>query len=41
MGRLLYTLHLEMMKVSGESWEVVVTAICDEGDGLKLCEGHS
>jgi hypothetical protein len=39
-GRLLYTnLHslLEADKVSGQSWQLV-TDICDEGEGLTLCE---
>jgi hypothetical protein len=40
LGRLLYTnLHplLEADKVSGQSWQLV-TDICDEGEGLTLCE---
>ncbi len=34
---LLYTHHWELMKSNEKSWQHV-TAICDEGDGLTLCE---
>ncbi len=35
---LMYTDHLEFDEVSGQSWQQLLTAVCDEGDGMTLCE---
>ncbi len=43
LGRLVYTYHHTPSgsdEASGQSWQLV-TAICDEGDGLTLCEQFS
>jgi hypothetical protein len=40
LGRLVYTYQHKPSgsdEASGQSWQLV-TAICDEGDGLTLCE---
>jgi hypothetical protein len=40
-SRFLHTYYLHLSSIPESHWRQLVTAICDEGDGLILFEGHS